>query len=407
MPWMMSRRVRRSALICITALAAALGAPEHGAAQERSLLSGVLTSSLDLLSSRGLAGQDDGFHYGWSNLANMRYRSRVNESLSFFISANLFGSNGYYLDLTGAPVRAELERLYLTAGGERVSVDAGLIRITHGYGYLFSPLDILSPRDLTNSLDPQARPPGRWGVHAAFYPREMWRVEAFALAPDNPFQSVGWGSRFGGATTLSIGKVNLDAMAVLLLPEIAYRSDPLVLGLDPSTNNDFTELVGVGLKVDVEVGLYFETLYRFENQAFRTGTFSGTSFDWHKGLAAAAGLDYTLPGSGIYLLAEYLFSGSTAVSPPLAHRDYLFVIARYPAATDLSLGLSCLGGLDDLSALFTAFCEYEIVQGLTLQAALLLPIDRGILDAGAACGEWGSTSLAFRRMFRLGAKMRF
>jgi hypothetical protein len=71
--------------------------------------------------------------------------------------------------------------------------------------------------------------------------------------------------------------------------------------------------------------------------------------------------------------------------------------------------------LDDASALATAFCEYEAVQGLTIQASVVVPIDKRSWQSTAEPsatptaepGEWGPTVLGFNYMAGLTAKVRF
>jgi hypothetical protein len=92
---------------------------------------------------------------------------------------------------------------------------------------------------------------------------------------------------------------------------------------------------------------------------------------------------------------------------PLARHDYLFLLARWTAGRDWSLGASCLAGLDDLSALFTLYAEYQVMQNLILQLRFLQPVDRRLFDAGAPAGEWGSTVLGFHQLLGVTARVRF
>jgi hypothetical protein len=392
------------------------------------LINGNFTSGFDLLNRRTYPAQAGGFAQGWSNLANLRLRAEAGQGLDFFASTNVMADFGFYAQLPGASgVRAELERLYLKAGGERVDLEAGLLRVARGYGYAFSPLDFLSPRDAANTLDPQARPPGRWGLHASFFPADLWRIELFGLLGDEPTEEELWGSRFGAATTFSVGSFNFDFLYALLPPEI-----------EPYLNDGFTQIAGFALKADVEVGLFVEALYRLEQRALTEGSWYGKPLRGWEGLEAALGVDYTL--GDWYLLGEYLFFGPGHVDwasdsldplytgpgwedqPPVdrlswldpakrpqlfARHDYLFLLTRWRAGRDWSLGASCLAGLDDLSALFTVFAEYAVRQNLTLQLRFLQPMDRRLFDSGAPAGEWGSTVLGFHQLLGLAARVRF
>ena len=435
---MKSQRSGRLAALIMLLGAACLPGTVPAGAQSRSLtaINGSLTSTASLMDERQYPHGGASFLQGWSTFANLRLKAG-GENLSFFLSANVTAVSGFYTQAAPTPVSVGLERLYFRAGGEAVDVEAGLIRIARGYGYVFSPLDLFNPRDATNSVDPQARPVGKWGIHASFFPGDLWKIEAFGLAPDNPLEKGMWGSRLGGATTFSLGAVNVDLLASLFFPEIALDRDPASVSLPPYTSNDFSVVTGFAVKADVKVGLFVEAVYRFDRKVFRQGTYDGRTFHGFEELEAAAGVDYTF--GDIYLLAEYSFYGPGHVawgesldvlylspawkdySPldrfalldpskkPLsfARHDYLFLLSRYSAAQDLSLGISCLAGLDDLSALLTAFADYEVMQGLTLQASVLLPVDRRLLDSSAEPGEWGSTALGFHQLWGLAAKVRF
>jgi hypothetical protein len=401
------------------------------------LINGIFTSQIGVLNERSYPDGGGLFSQGWSNLANLRYKAVVNEGLSFSVSANISAESGFYAQSQAAGVGIELERLFFKAGSEWLEVEAGLLRIPRGYGYVFSPMDLFNVRDPTNSLDPQARPAGKWGVHATFFAGDMWKIELFGLAPDDLLEKGPWGSKLGAASTFSLGKVNVDTLSSVFLPSLEYGVDPASRSLPPYTNNDFTEVAGFAVKADVEIGLYVEAVYRIENRSFAEGSYYGKDLAWYRGLEAVLGADYTI--TDLYLMAEYLFYGpghvdwgesldalytspdwknlSPAGRPALldlsmnplafAHHDYLFLMSRYSPAQDLSVGVSCLAGLDDLSALFTVFGEYEVVQGLTLQASALFPVDRTLFDSSAAPGEWGSTNLGFHQMFGLAAKVKF
>jgi len=267
----------------------------------------------------------------------------------------------------------------------------------------------------------------------------MWKIELFGLTSADPLEKGVWGSKLGAATTFSMGKVNVDLLSALFLPEIAYGSNPADRSLPPYTNNDFAGVLGFAVKADIEIGLYVEATYRLERRALREGSYYGKALEGYEGLEAVLGADYTIPGLDLYLLAEYLFYGPGHVdwgksldtlytttawenAPPVdrpalldltkkplpfARHDYVFLMSRYSLRQDMSAGVSCLAGLDDLSALVTVFGEYEAVQGLTLQASLLVPVDRKLFDRSADPGEWGSTSLGFHQMLGLEAKVRF
>jgi hypothetical protein len=411
--------------------------PVYGQGKSPTVINGIFSSDLDLRVERTYPDGASDFGYGWQNFTSIRLRSAVNDLLSFYISVNLNAVSGVYTELFSAPFIADLERLYFKAHGDWIDVEAGLIRIARGYGYVFSPLDFLNTRDVLNSLDPTGRPPGKWGIHATIYPQDMWKIELFGLAPDNPTESKGWGSTFGAATNFSLGKINFDILYALLLPEVEYGSIPAPIEYP---NDDFTQSAGFALKADIEIGFYVEALYRFEHRMFILDSYFGKVFHGYEGLEAAVGADYTFRGTDIYVLCEYLFYGPgyadwsdpsldsiytsgnwddltpearmgmlDPAKKPLAfnRHDYLFLLAKQTPSDDLSYGVSALAGLDDLSALLTAFLEYEIVQGLTIRTSFLLPIDKRMFDSSAEAGEWGSTNLGFHALVRIGAKVKF
>jgi hypothetical protein len=414
-----------AALLCLL-----LPAPTAWAAPA-SLLNGYFQSNFDLLNRRRFPEGGGGAAWGAMNQAALRYKASPNENLSFYVSGIMEADSGYYAREGDSDVTLKLERLYFRVGGDRYDVETGLIRIARGYGYVFSPMDIFNPRDVTNTLDPQSRPEGKWGVHATFYPQDLWKIEAFGLAPEDRFEKGPWGSVLGAATTFSVGKNNFDMVYALEFPEVPCGSDPADSSLPPYTNNDFTHVTGVAFKTDIEIGLYVELVYLWEQPAF---------FKGYEGLRASCGVDYTFSGMDLYLLAEYLFYGgghadwgragldSLYTSPdwkrvppseraafldltkaplPFARHDYLFLMGRYTPRQDLGLGASILAGLDDPSALCTLFAEYEAVQGLTLQFSFLQPLDAETFDSSARPGEWGSTSLGFYQALRVGARVRF
>jgi hypothetical protein len=390
------------------------------------LVNGTYTSSFDVENRRTYPQGDGAFSQGWLNVANLRLRSTVTGSLSLYVSASITAPTGFYAEALGADVDAELERLYLKAGTDSLDVEAGLIRVARGYGTVFSPLDFLNPRNVTDTLDPVGRPPGRWGVHASLFPGDLWRVDAFGLAPEDPAEDELLGSLLGAGTTFSNEGVTCDLLGVILLPE----AGPHGAAAPPYLSKSPGAVLGFAVKADVEVGLFAEAIYRFEREVFADG-------GAYKGLEAAVGVDYTI--GDLYLLTEYeffgpgpagwrsgldtLYTGSDwedasplqrlslfdpSVRPELfARHDYLFALARLTVAQGLRAGLSCLAGLDDVSGLVTAFAEADVLQGLTVQARFLQPLDRRLLDSGAPAGEWGSTVLGFHQLLGIVARVKF
>jgi hypothetical protein len=421
---------KRVVLILFMVICSPFGIAQGG----DSLLSGSFSSSLDLRNAKGYEGDTDSLEYGWMNFAALRYNTDVNDMLSFYISMNIQALAGFYASLSPQSMIVGLERLYLKTGNDWLGLEAGLIRIPRGYGYVFSPLDIFNTRNALDTLDPQGRPEGKWGAHATFYPADMWTVELFGLAPPIPGETGPWGMKLGTATTFSLDKISFDLLYSLSFPEVEYGTTPAPSYL----SNDFTHNAGFALKADIELGLFIEALYRFDQKALKELSYYGEDYRWYNGLETALGVDYTFPEIDLYTSAEYLFYGpgyvdwgngldsllgagweSDSISarwqslpvpkPLLQHlrHDYLFLLARFTPEQDLSFGASIFSGLDDLSAVTTVFCEYELFAGLTLQTSFLLPVDRHLFDSSIEPGELGSTSTGFFWMARLGLKMKF
>ncbi len=429
----------RALAIAVLACVLALSLQQQAFAQEGvALLSGAFDSSLDLRNAKGY-GESDSLEYGWTNYAALRYETDVNDTLTFYISMNILAVSGFYAELSPQALVVGLERLYLKTGNDWLDLTAGLIRIPRGYGYVFSPLDILNPRNAMDTLDPQGRPAGRWGAQATFYAADMWTIEVFGLAPARPLEKGPWGLDLGTATTFSLDNVSFDLLYSLSFPDVEYGTPPV--SPDPPgyyATNDFTHNAGFAVKADIEIGLFLEALYRFDQKALKEQKYFGNDYSWYNGLEAALGVDYTFQDLDLYTSAEYLFYGpgyadwgkslDTLFGPdwetyPPAYRwasllpvkpyvqyvrhDYLFLLARFTPEQDLSFGLSAFVGLDDLSAVTTLFLEYELFSGLTLQASLLIPLDAHLFDSSVEPGELGSESTGFLWMARLGLKMKF
>src|SRR4030042_6132547 len=195
------------------------------------------------------------FGWGWNHYANLRMRADINEFLTFdmAININMFAGTYnenyklYYLSMLSSindPFAAvlesgnlfsipfyskstyigsfDLERLYFKAGNNYFDITSGLVRLAKGFGYFFSPTDFFNPKD---PINPNARPEGKLALIATFYPTDLWKIDTFMIAPNNPVKSDGWGFKFGASTFFNIKKVNFEFLYTLLLPEMPFQKD--------------------------------------------------------------------------------------------------------------------------------------------------------------------------------------
>lgn len=390
------------------------------------------------------------FSWGLNNLLNLRFRADINEYIKFGFSVNI---NMFAGNLTGTfPFFSipfyykstyigsfDLERLYFKAGNKYFDIETGLLRISRGFGYIFSPTDLFNPR---NPLNAEARPEGKLSFIATFYPTEMWNIQGFIVAPDNPIEQSGWGFKFGLASKLYLKKVSFDFLYTLFLPDVDYEKDLEAAGLPPTTNNDFTQILGFSMKADIEVGLFVDMIYRFDHRAFKTGKYYGKDFRGYEGLEAAIGVDYTLPGGRVYLLMEYMFYGSGMIdwddrkldsvyindtsdgkwyenSPfdrtynpdkktlSFLRHDYLFGMIRVKANDYLSVGNTYLFGIDDQSSTLSLFFDVEPFQSFTINLTCMFPFDWNMLNGDWEKGEFGGRHLGFYQNYKLTVKVKF
>ncbi|OHD11569.1 MAG: hypothetical protein A2086_09180 [Spirochaetes bacterium GWD1_27_9] len=440
---------------------------------------GVLESTINLSHYKNNINHiPGGFNWGWSNQANLRFKTNIGDYLSFGFAININTLSGsltnpyrlYYIQealSNGTTVlnpnniygsflsipfyykstyvgSFELERLYFKGGNDYFDIEAGLIRLARGYGFAFSPIDLFNPRDAFR----EGRPEGKLAVVGTFYPMDLWKIQTFVIAPDNPIESRGWGFKFGAATIFSVKKLNFEFLYTLFTPEIDYLKDPKELGLPPSTQNDFTHIAGFSMKADVEVGLFVDMIYRFEQRAFRDSKYYGKEFKGYEGLEAAIGVDYTLPGGKVYLLLEYMFYGSGMLDwwdgkldnlysdnqlagfkkedwanySPIGRmgfldakkkqlnflrHNYLFGLIRWKTNDYLNLSANYMFGIDDQSGLLSLSLEVEPFQAFTINLTAMYPFDWYMLNTNWQPGEFGNVNLGFYQNYKVTVKVRF
>ena len=446
-------------------------------AQKSSIkFNGSMETVVSLMHIKNYADNPDygSFSWGVSNIANLRFRANINEfvTFGFAININMFAGNLtdtyklYYakqaLSSLVNPSTGELnlssffsipfyykstyigsfdlERLYFKAGNKYFDIETGLLRISRGFGYIFSPTDLFNPR---NPLSPESRPEGKLSFIATFYPADMCNIQTFIIAPNNPIDQNGWGFKFGLASKLYLKKISFDFLYTLFLPEIDYEKDLKEAGLPESINNDFSQIVGFSMKADIEIGLFIDMIYRFDHRAFKTGKYYGKDFKGYEGLEAAIGIDYTLPGGKVYLLLEYMFYGSGMIdwdkrrldsayvknpingekwheSKPLERlpdtdkkiqsflrHDYLFGMLRVKVNDYLNIGNSYLFGIDDQSSLLSLFFDIEPFQSFNINLSCMFPFDWNMLNDKWIKGEFGGTHLGFYHSYKLTVKVKF
>ncbi|MDR3170709.1 MAG: hypothetical protein LBU17_03675 [Treponema sp.] len=369
----------------------------------------VLSGLLDTIVNLGAgAGEADDFSYGIEEVANLRMQTKIKDKGVFYGAFNLIavsgtalgGMNaGTYPGLSTSALVAgenyaaalELERLYFRVTGEYLDVDTGLMRLAFGYGQVFGSSDFLNPR---NPLFPDARPRGILGSAVSVYPTDTAKVLAFATAPKNPFNSNGNGFLFGLSGDKHWDKVSLQVLYAFETPQEASS-----FGIHRG---------GLSLKADVEVGLVADMLYTYNHE-----TTEGID-----GLSVGAGFDYSFYDGNFYVLAEYLFNGSTSATARsagnptgFANQHYLYAMLRYAFNDYTSTSLACIVSFEDISFAPILSVEHELFQGLTLSFSGRLPLDRDVFSGNGEWGELGpippGVEAGTRFLFTAKARLRF
>jgi hypothetical protein len=376
-------------------------------------LSGVLDSTINYTAG---AGDAPSHSFGLEEYANLRLRVRTGDRATLYTAFNLIAISGNYLGsaaiLGGAnqnPFFAstplingqnyaaglELERLYFRVNGDLFDTEAGLRRMAFGYGQVWGSSDFLNPR---NPLALNARPRGVLGADFSFYPEDSLKLTLFAAAPKDPFAYEGGGFIPGLSLDKHWDRASLQAL-------YAYET----AGLDETSGETGIHRFGLSVKADLELGLVIDALY----------TLNPGSTESIEGLSAGAGFDYTLLGGDLYILAEYLFNGSSSASAPVyggnwINHHYLYGSALYRFNDYCYANLATVFCFDDLSfSPFVSF-DYEVFQGFSLNLTARLPLDQKTLNGGKA-GELGpippgldgSGAAGARFIVNAGARLRF
>jgi hypothetical protein len=381
----------------------------RGLFAEEPVFSGVFDNRVIF---EGGAGEAPPFSYGFEGYLNLRLRAAAGDRGTFYGALNLIALSGNSLESAAALAAAEgqrgnplaassltagenyaaaveLERLYFSIKGDYVDWDAGLLRLAFGYGQVFTPSDFLNPR---NPLFPDARPRALLGTVLAAYPGDETKVQVFAAAPQNPFNTGGEGFRFGSSASRHWDRASLQALYAFETPGGA--------------SSGAVHRGGLSLKADGKAAFTADLLYTWEQ---------GEKPDI-EGLAASAGFDYSLGKS--YILAEYLFSGLSSVSSAnrgnllgFSRRNYLYgsVLYRFNDYTNAAAAL--LFALDDISFTPIFSVHYDLFQGITLGLSAQIPLDRNVLSNEGEKGELGplppGTDRGRRFSVNLSARLRF
>ena len=379
----------------------------------------TLSGNLDTKLTMG-AGSSQDFFYGAEAYANIRLKIPVGEYAAVYSAFNLIAAAG----TSAMPVQAasgtslsgassteenfaaitELERLYIQLSGERMGLSAGLLRIPFGFGLVWRPVDFLNPQ---NPVESDARHRGVLGITASYFPQKIPDIKflVFAAVPRDPQSISGEGARFG----LSCDNHWLKASAQLLYcfespasytvydqfnPPVVLLSDNYPLGLHRA---------GLSVKADLELGITAELLY----------TLNPDSPAGINGLAASAGMDYSFLEGKLYLLAEYLYSGSESVDAisaamPSGHTGshYLYAAGTWKWSDFSSFTLGCAANLEDISCTSIALWQYEFLHGMILSIKLHIPLDRDSFNSGDP-GEFGPKNSGNSACFTAGLKLKF
>ncbi|MDR0554594.1 MAG: hypothetical protein LBG76_07340 [Treponema sp.] len=384
-------------------------------AQDRGLsFSGTLDTRI--LMGAG-AGEGPDFSLGLETAANMRFQAPLREWGTFYGAFNLIAATGSIAAAAGQMAGAnngpflstplvagenyaggiELERLYFRIQGEYTQLDTGLMRLPFGYGTLWGPSDFLNPR---SPLLPDARLRGIMGSAFSAFPGNDLKLQAFAAAPKNPLASGGEGFILGLSGENHWSRASVQALYAYETPGAAPQgANPQ--GASPQEESSYgVHRAGLSVKADVEVGLVADALYTY-NPSVSTGI---------EGLAASAGVDYSLLDGSLYVLTEYLYSGaasSTARNLGLANRHYLNAMGRYRINDYAGVSLVVVAGLEDYSFSPILSAEYEPFQGMTLGLSAQIPLDRDLFSGNGETGELGPENSRNYAVVTLKARLRF
>ncbi|MCL2007636.1 MAG: hypothetical protein FWG77_06070 [Treponema sp.] len=339
--------------------------------------SGVSESSFNYV----LSEANPEHSFGFEQFTNLRLRVRTRDSVTFNGAFNLIAMSGNYalgpimtgLAISGENYAAamELERLFIRIAGEHIDTEAGLLRMNFGYGQVWGSSDFLNPR---NPLAINARPRGVLGINSAFYPTDTLRLMAFAAAPKNPLEFQGGGIIPG--IVLDQHWWNASLQAIYAYETVGFADDSPELGL---------HRFGLSLKLDLVLGFVADALYVLDPDRN----------DGIDALSAGLGFDYSFLGGDLYVLAEYLYNGSSSISALgfggyWMNNHYLYASAMYRFNDFFTMSLSTLMCFDDFAFQPIISADYELFQGFSLNLTARIPNSmegtgdtRFILNTGA------------------------
>jgi hypothetical protein len=380
-------------------LPAAVFAQQGGAKQAS--LSGNLETKVNAGAG---AGASPDFFYGAEEYVNLRLKISVGDHAAVYSAFNVIASAGSYAAAAGSYVYGgnyafslEPERLYLQLSSDAFGLNMGLLRVPFGYGLAWGPMDFLNPR---NPLKPDARLRAVLGALVSWYPAGDMKFLGFAAAPKDPLALSGGGARAGLGWEDHWSRASLQLLASYESPASYSVSLPVPAQADyPLGLCRF----GLSLKGDLELGLVTELLY----------TLNPDSPEFFPGLSASAGFDYTFLDGKLYVLAEYLYSGSESASASgpanlygRRNNHYLYGALTWILSDFTSITLGSGACLDDSSALSTIVWKHEPLQGLTISLECSVPLD-GESFGGSGTGEFGPVQSGSRFSFTAGAVVKF
>ncbi len=447
-----------------------------------------ITTLYDLKSFNGKTN-DQQFSWGMNNFINLRMKSNISSYLDFQLAFNLNMLSGsmtdfyklYYLTdaasiISRIPVGPdktlltdpdtvktgffsipffyrttyiggiELERFYFRLKFEYATLSTGLQRYARGYGQAFSPNDFFNPRNAAN-LD--ARPVGKLSFISTFYPSDMWTIDMFAVAPDDPLETQGKGFKFGIATDIlniipegTSFSFNFQFLYTLFTPEQDFTNDPDLLKTTERYSSNFSHIAGFAFRADIEVGIFVDTIYRFDHRNFITGEYFGRKFYGYEGLEFAIGIDYTTAAGYLYFLIEYLFYGpgmlefgensldtiyltgsgvenwetlspikrtSNPVKKRLyyARHNYVYCMLMVKINDFFNFGNSFLFGPEDQSGIITTFFNINPIQNLSIGISALVPLDKNLFNNSFEAGEFGPLNIGFYNGYKINISFKF
>jgi hypothetical protein len=399
-------------LFGLTVLLAAL--VSQGIAALDMTVSGLLDSKATAIAG---AGEAEDFSYGIEEYANIRLQSKIRDSAVFYGAFNLVAASGVsalpLLSPAGLALGAggenyaaarELERLYFRVNGEYTDFDAGLMRLAFGYGQVFGPSDFLNPR---NPLFPDARPRGILGAALSVYPADDFKLQGFASAPKDPFNSNGKGILAGLMLENHWSKASLQGFYSYEAPRNSISAqdetgaDMIVRAETPLGLHRFS----LSAKADLELGFASDIIY----------TLNPDDPYAIEGLSASAGFDYSFFDGYFYVLAEYLYNGDNSVTANnlidniygFSNHHYLYGLIRYSFNDYTSVSASAMAGLSDLSFMPILTVEHELFQGCALTVNGQIPLDRDLFGDEGNQGEFGPVNSGAQFILTAKVRLRF